>query len=139
MWTSPIPALRLLLPLSFVALLALPAPVFAANEHAAWMAVWDQDGSEFRRSLVGLLTLRDGTLTFKADNGLGGWEIQMADVKRIAVSEGYGKWSYAIELESLTGEKEYVAIMDGQLLMASPKKVVKVLEEALGEARAAAK
>ena len=139
MWTSPIAVLRLLLPLSFVALLALPAPAFAAGEHAAWMAVWDHDGSEFRRSLVGLLTLQDGKLTFRADNGLGGWEIRLEDVKRVAVSEGYGKRSYAIELESLTGEKVYVAIMDGQLLMASPKKVVKVLDEALGEVRAAAK
>lgn len=109
---------------------------FAASAEAqkapqVWQVAFDEDGSEFRRSLAGRLELSDGQLRFVADNRSVAWRIALADVRLIAASKDYGADSKAVVIESLAGERVYIAVIDRHFLFGNPKKAVQTINAAM--------
>jgi hypothetical protein len=113
------------------AVLTVGVPAEAQQRADTWRVAFDDEGNEFRKALVGTLELRDGVLHFRADNQRVAWSIALSDVKDITRSEGYAEDSKAVLIESLSGERLYVAMLDKHFLFDSPKKVLKTLGEAL--------
>ena len=117
----------------FVALLLAAAPSVAqaadGGDRAVgvWLATSDPQASAGGGSW-GRLVLQDGTLTFRSMNGLKGWAVDLTDARRIEISKTSAK---ALEIESLSGETFYVAILNGQMLMDSPRKALQVINRAM--------
>lgn len=114
-----------------MAVFGLAATASAQQKAETWRVAYDADGSEFRRSLAGVLELRDGQLRFTADNGSAAWRIALADLRLIAPSQGYGADSNAVVIESLAGERVYVAVVNKHFLFANPKKAVQTVNAAM--------
>ena len=114
-----------------LAFLGLAAPAEARQEAEIWRVAFDHEGSEFKRSLAGLLELRDGELRFVADNGSAAWRISLADVRLVAPSQDYGSDSNAVVIESLSGERVFVAVVNKHSLFANPKKAVQIVNAAM--------
>ncbi|MDP1571860.1 MAG: hypothetical protein Q8L86_17830 [Vicinamibacterales bacterium] len=108
------------------------APAEAQAKPEVWRVAFDDSGDEFRRALLGTLELADGVLRFSSDNRTVRWSIALADVKQVGPSAGYGEDARAVLIESLSGERLYVALLDKHMLYASPKKALKVMESTLG-------
>lgn len=114
-----------------MALAVVAGPLEAGQKPESWRVAFDDDGSEFRRSLAGTLELVEGRLVFTADNRQVRWSIALADVRAIAPSQGYGADSRAVMIESLAGERLYLAVLDRHFLFANPKKAVQKVNAAL--------
>jgi hypothetical protein len=117
--------------LVLAAVLAAPLPAVAQEGAEVWHVAYDDLGTEFQRALLGTLELRDGVLRFTADNRSIRWSIDLADVKQISKSETYGEESNAVVIESLAGERLYVAMLDRSFLYGSPKRALKSMDAAL--------
>ena len=77
--------IRLALTVQFLGVLAVPTLLAAAQApKGTWMAEWLRSDSNERT--MGVLTLRDGKLSFAQDVGDVGWVVELANVKRVAPS-----------------------------------------------------
>lgn len=108
------------------------APAEAQAKPEVWQVAFDHAGDEFRLALLGTLKLNDGVLRFSASNGTVRWSIALADVKQVSPSAGYGEDAQAILIESLAGDRLYVAVLDKHMFYASPKAALQVVEATLG-------
>lgn len=95
------------------------------NESGWWMAASGPQPSVSGTNW-GRLILKDGVLTFHAATTE--WKIDVTDIKRISMSEASDR---LFEVESFTGETYYVAILDANMLVDSPRKAVQVIQRAM--------
>ena len=124
--------IRIALTVQFVCVLAVPALVAAAESpRGIWLAEWVRPQSTERT--IGLLRLRDGKLSFRQQVGEVGWELQLASLKRAVVSNG----GRALTIESAAGERYVVAVMEPDLTIGSPKKVLTMIDRAMQASGAA--
>lgn len=128
MKTLTITTFRVLILLQFVAL-AVSVEAAQQPSRSLWAAEWLREGADSRA--LGFLRLRDGVLSFAVQTGPVGWELKLADVKSVSVTD-----SRSFTVESQAGEKYVMVAMEANLTPTSPKKVVKALEDALKDARA---
>lgn len=146
MKTASMWIIRAALVVQFIGVLAVPVIVSAAESpRATWMAEWMNPSrsaevsspvaSSSEGRTIGVLTLRDGKLWFREQRGQASFELDLADVKRVATANG-GK---ALSIETMAGEQYLVAIMDATLMQSSPKRVVTTLERALDALSASSK
>jgi hypothetical protein len=120
--------IRVALIVQFLAVVAVPG-LFAAKEasRASWMAEWLRPDLADRA--IGVLVLRDGTLRFMEQVGQTDWQLDLANVKRVALVN-QGK---AISIVSTTGQEYIVSIVGADLAQMSPKKAVSMLDRAIQE------
>ena len=132
MKTSSLWIIRIALMVQFIGVLAVPALVASAESpRATWMAEWVKPQSPERT--IGVLKLRDGKLSFDEQAGQG-WAIDLADLKRVVMANS-GK---ALTIEANTGEKYTVAILDSNMALGSPRRVLSTIDRALQIAGASA-
>ena len=123
MKTSSLWIIRVALTVQLIGVLAVPVALAAAESpRAMWMAEWLRSRAVERT--IGVLKLRDGSLSFTEVAGQAEWSIDIASVKRVSIKDG------AMKIESSTGETYVMVIMDANLLQESPKKVVAMIESA---------
>ncbi|MEO8682913.1 MAG: hypothetical protein ABI665_27950 [Vicinamibacterales bacterium] len=117
----------------FMAFLFAAAPSLARaagvleQTRSVWMAAVDQRATQSGHAF-GKLSLEDGVLSFRSLNGLRGWQLAIADTKRIAASKRLHK---TFEIESVSGEVFYVVILNTSLVTDSPKQALQVLGRAM--------
>lgn len=117
-------------PFALALALSVTAPIAAAAQSSTitmWAAEWVREGSEARA--LGFLRLRDGKLSFSLQDRREGWELELTDVKRVAVNDGR-----TLTIQTVAGEEYVLAAMQPNLMPTSPKKLAKALEEALKDA-----
>jgi hypothetical protein len=126
MKTASLWIIRCALTVQFAAVLAVPSLLAAAESpRGMWMAEWLRPQTVERT--IGVLTLRDGKLTFSEQVGQVGWEVELVNVKRISpVNDGR-----ALMVVTATGEEYVAAIMDPAMVRQSPKKALSIIERAL--------
>ncbi len=126
MKTASLRIIRLALAVQFIGVLAVPTLLAAAESpRGTWMAEWIRPQAVERS--MGLLTLRDGKLTFAEQVGDLGWEVELPNVRRVAQSPD----GRALLIVTVRGDEYVAAIMDPSLTRQSPKKVLQVIEKAL--------
>jgi hypothetical protein len=142
--------IRLALTVQFLGVLSVPALVDASEApRATWLAEWvnaasEPAPSEQRASLgegpaesngrtIGVLRMRDNKLTFTEQIGQANWDLDLAAVKRVQSVQG----GRALMIESLTGDRYIVRIIDANFAPGNPKRAQATLERAI-EALAAA-
>jgi hypothetical protein len=112
-------------------LASVPSLARAAGEpapsKAVWMAAVDQQATQSGHAF-GKLSLEGGLLSFRSLNGNKGWQLAIADTKRIEASKQLDK---AFEIESVSGEVFYVVILDTTLVTDSPRQALQVLSRAM--------
>lgn len=118
--------IRAVLLLQFVVGLPTIALAEVQPSRGLWAAEWQRPGSDSRA--LGFLRLRDGVLSFAVQNGPARWELKLADVKTVSVTDGR-----SFTVESKAGENYVMVAMEPNLMPTSPKKIVKALEDALKE------
>ncbi|MFM8536002.1 MAG: hypothetical protein ACKOEC_20885 [Acidimicrobiia bacterium] len=118
--------IRLALTVQFLGVLAVPTMLAAAQApKGTWMAEWLRPNTNERT--MGVLILRDGKVSFAQDVGDVGWEVELADVKRVTPS----KDGRAVLIQTASGEEYVTAVMDPSMTRIQPKRVVSVIEQAL--------
>lgn len=118
--------IRLLaLSMLFVALVLTSGVHADEAPRGTWMAEWLRPNVEGRT--MGVLTLRDGILTFAEQGGDGGWRVEVSTVKKVA-SANDGR---ALLVQQTNGTEYVVAIMKFDLMPVSPKKVMAVIQTAV--------
>lgn len=118
--------IRLALTVQFLGVLAVPTLLAAAQApKGTWMAEWLRSDSNERT--MGVLTLRDGKLSFAQDVGDVGWVVELANVKRVAPSAD----GRALVIQTIGGEEYVAAVMDPSMARIQPNKVINVIEQAL--------
>lgn len=124
--TASLLIIRLALTVQFLGVLAVPALLAQAESpRGTWMAEWLRPQTAERT--MGVLTLRDGKLSFSEQVGQVGWEVDLANVKRVAPAND----GRALSVQTVSGEEYVSVIMDASMTRTSPKKVLTVLERAL--------
>jgi len=120
-----------LIKVAVVALLTVPGVAQAQGASSGlWMATSSNQAS-LAGNDFGRLSLANGMLSFETTKF--GWRLALADVKRIVPSKLV---SNALEVESVTGQVYFVAILDGQLTMTSPGKAAQMIQRAVKTAPA---
>jgi len=122
----------------FVFLLATQSVAYAEGQPPAarglWTVDWLRPDGGQERSL-GFLRLSDGTLSFSLsrppsggtpESRPTGWELRLADVKTISVRD-----NRQLVVETLAGESYAVVTLTANMMPESPKRVKKILDEAL--------
>lgn len=136
MKTTTLWIIRLALTVQFIGVLAVPSLLAAADSpRAMWMAEWlnaESEGlspvaREREGRTIGVLRVRDGKLSFVEQIGQVSWELDLASVTRLAVING----GRSLVIASVTGEEFVVSIMEANLMPASPKKAVSLIERAV--------
>lgn len=126
--------IRVALTVQLVGVLAVPAALAAAESpRAMWMAEWINAtaerlvGHSAQRDgrTIGVLKLRESTLSFAEMSGHAEWSIDVASVKRVSNN------GRTMTIESSTGETYVMSIMDSNLTQGSPKKVVDRIDRAM--------
>jgi hypothetical protein len=126
MKTSSLWIIRVALAVQFLSVLAVPTLLLAAEPvRGMWMAEWLRPDAEERA--IGVLRLRDGKLTFSEQLGKAEWEVDLAKIKRVALSPD----GHALMVVTTAGDEYVTAIMDPSLLRQSPKKALSAIERAL--------
>ena len=107
--------------------LGVPAAV-AANDapRATWIAEWIRAEVSQART-IGVVTLRDGKLSFRESSGPAEWSFDVTTIKSVD-STNNGK---ALSIELMSGETYVVLVMNPDLTNASPKKLAAALERAV--------
>lgn len=126
MKTTSLWIIRLALAVQFVCVLAVPSLV-AANEspRGLWMAEWLRPQATERT--IGILRVQDGKLSFVEQIGQVDWELDLANVKRIApINNGR-----SLFVASVGGDEYILSIMDPNMTTASPKKALAIIERAI--------
>ena len=133
MKTSSVWIIRIALMVQFIGVLAVPALVASAESpRATWLAEWvSPQARESNGRTIGILKLRDARLSFDEQAGQG-WAIDLPELKRVTIS------GRALIIESNSGEKFTVAILDSNMTMGSPKRVLSTIDRALQIAGASA-
>jgi hypothetical protein len=142
MKTTSLWIIRIALTVQFLGVLAVPT-LLAASEspRAMWIAEWVNPNqglalSEGRTSrsevraesngrTIGVLRIRDGKLSFVEQLGQIDWELELANVKKVATT------SRSLLIVSLTGEQYVLSIMEANMMQTSPKKAASLIERAL--------
>lgn len=125
--------IRLALTVQFLGVLAVPSLLAAAESpRGTWMAEWLNPNqgpvlSESKGRSMGVLTLRDGKLSFSEQVGEVGWEVELSNVRKVAAAND----GRALSIQTVGGAEYIAVIMDPSLTRMSPKKVLSVLERAL--------
>jgi len=119
------------LKLVLAGVLAIGAPQLAfAQARPIWMAT-----SAAQASLAGTghgrLAVINGELAY--DSNVFSWRIALSEIKRISASKLV---SNALEVESFGGQRYFVGILDSHLIMTSPGKAVRTLQQAVRNAPA---
>src|SRR5690348_16290116 len=130
MKTSSLWISRIALMVQFIGVLAVPALVASAESpRATWMAEWVKPQSSERT--IGVLKLRDGKLSFDEQTGQG-WAIELADLKRVVISNPSTslRASGVLEIETNTGEKYMIAILERNMTFGSPRRVLATIDRA---------
>ena len=96
-----------------------------------WMAA-SATGSALWGRDFGRLVVEDGVLAF--DSAAFDWRLPLSEIKRIGASKRADK---AIEIESVSGQVYFVAILNGQLVASSPAKAIQAIQRAVKTAPAA--
>ena len=113
---------------------SVPSPCVSVCRMDASSGLWMATSSN-QASLAGndfgRLAMANGMLSFEATKFE--WRLALADVKRIAPSKLV---SNTLEVESVTGQVYFVAILDGQLTMTSPGKAAQLIQRAVKTAPA---
>jgi hypothetical protein len=118
--------IRLALAVQFFAVLSVPTLIASAESpRAMWLVEWIRPSLAERT--IGVLTMRDGKLTFSEQVGQAGWELDLANVKRVAAVNG----GRALAITSHSGEEFVTLIMDPSLMPQSPKRAMSTIERAL--------
>ena len=144
MKTSTLWIIRIALTVQFMGVLAVPALVASAEApRATWMAEWLQaspaensaSAPERDGRTIGVLKLRDGKLSFDEQVGQAGWTIELASLKRVVIADDDASTSLragrGLVIESNTGEVFVVAILEPNMTVGSPKKVLATIDRAL--------
>ena len=95
-----------------------------------WMATSATESTLWGRDF-GRLSIADGVLTF--DSTTFDWRLPLSEIKRVGESKRSEK---AIEIESVSGQVYFVAILNGQLVPGSPAKALQAIQRALKTAPA---
>lgn len=95
-----------------------------------WMATSATESTLWGRDF-GRLSIADGVLTF--DSTTFDWRLPLSEIKRVGESKRTEK---AIEIESISGQVYFVAILNGQLVPGSPVKALQAIQRALKAAPA---
>lgn len=126
MKTTSLLIIRLALTVQFLGVLAVPSLLAQAESpRGTWMAEWIRP--QIAERTMGVLTLRDGKLSFSEQVGQVGWEVELASVKRVAQAND----GRALSVQTVGGEEYVTVIMDASMTRTSPKKVLTILERAL--------
>lgn len=127
MKTKSLWIIRVALAVQFVCVLAVPVAVASSEApRALWMAEWIRAELNSART-IGVLTLRDGKLSFKESAGQAEWTVDVTSIARVEPANG-GK---ALAIVMDTDERYVVAVMEPNLEIASPKKLAAALERAI--------
>jgi len=126
MKTASLWVIRVALTVQFIGVLSVPA-LLAATEspRAMWMAEWFRPQHTSERT-IGILKLRDGKLMFNETSGQAEWAIDLSSIKRVANANGR-----ALSVETFDGGSYLLAIMDPNLTIGSPKKVLVMVDQAM--------
>jgi hypothetical protein len=144
MKTSSLWVIRIALTVQFVAVLAVPSLVASAESpRGMWIAEWlgpqAAPLSAIARSAglertIGILKLRDGKLSFVEQIAQTDWALDLVDVRRVSIVNGTPstllRAGRSIVIDTVTGEEFVIAILDADLVQASPKKALAVIERA---------
>jgi hypothetical protein len=115
----------------------VPAMAGAQPQPAAsWPVAWDAYHNAFKRAVIGELAIQDGQLVFKSANGLGGWRIDLASVRKVEATLVYARQSKAVVIESVSGVQRHVALLD-DFQFGPPETIVRPIRQAVQERRAA--
>jgi len=126
MKTSSLWIIRIALTVQFIGVLAVPALVASAESpRATWMAEWVKPQSPERT--IGVLKLRDGRLSFDEQVGQASWALELSALKRVVISNG----GRALTIESSAGDRFTVAILEPNMTLGSPKRVLATIDRAL--------
>jgi hypothetical protein len=117
--------IRLALTVQFVSVLAVPT-LLAASEapQAMWMAEWVRPQSG---RTIGILTLRSGRLAFTEQVGQVDWDVDLANVRRVATAND----GRALVILSNNGDEYVAVIMEANMTPQSPKRAVSTIERAM--------
>lgn len=118
----------LTLALVLLAAAAATAQAQSRDTRASWMAASSNE-AVLSGNTWGRLTLIDGALTFQSPNY--SWRIALPEITRIQASKEAAR---AFVVETVTGQRFYVAILDGTMTVASPGKTIQMLQRAVREA-----
>lgn len=114
-----------------VALLSVPGVAQAQDaSRGIWMATSSNQAS-LAGNDFGRLAVANGVLSFESAKYE--WRLALTDVKRVSSSK---QLANALEVESVTGQVFYVAILDGQLVTMSPGKAALAIQRAVKTAPA---
>ena len=130
--------IRSALTVQLLGVLSVPAAVAASESpRGTWIAEWlrprKTDGlspvaREREGRTFGILTLRDGKLSFVEQTGDARWQVDLASVTRVSAV------NRALIVESLGGAY-VVATMESDVAPASPNTVVEVIDRAMQAGR----
>ncbi len=125
-----------LIKMTFAGILAIAASPSLAHAQSAdanrgiWMAT-SADETVLSGRGFGRLSMADGVLAYQSTTFE--WRLPLSEIKRIGASK---QVSHALEVESVTGQVYFVAILNGQLTMTSPGKAVQAIQRAVRSAPA---
>lgn len=131
MKTTSLWIIRVALTVQFLGVLAVPSLIASQESpRAMWMADWSRPQVAGRT--IGVLRVRDGKLSFVEQLGQVDWELDLANVARIAiVNDGH-----SLLIETMSGQEYVLSIMEANLMQASPKKAASLIERAIQSAAA---
>jgi hypothetical protein len=138
MKTTSLWIIRAALTVQFLCVLAVPVLVAQDNApslpRAIWIAEWVRPAVAERT--IGVLKLQQNRLLFDEQAGHASWTIDLASVKRIVNAHGR-----SVTIETIGGQTYVLAIMERDLTIGSPKRVVDIIERAMlaGASRQAAR
>src|SRR5690349_24663455 len=123
MRTASLWIIRVALAVQFIGVLLVPA-LMASNDapRGTWLAEWIRPHSGERT--IGVLTLRDGRLTFAEQVGQVDWQLDVAAVKRVTTVNG----GRALLVVSTRGDEYLATIMQPDLTPQSPKKALELID-----------
>lgn len=119
---------NLTLALVLMAAASATAQAQTRSTRASWMAASSNE-AVLTGNTWGRLTLTDDILTFQSSNY--SWRIALPEITRIQSSREAAR---AFVVETVTGQRYYVGILDGTMTMASPGKTIQMLRRAVREA-----
>jgi hypothetical protein len=131
--TSFIRSLLTVMVLAILTVATTPSPSPAQTAPAPrdlWMATSATESTLWGRDF-GRLSIADGVLTF--DSTSFDWRLPLSEIKRVGESKRAEK---ALEIESISGQVYFVAILNGQLVPGSPVKALQAIQRALKTASA---
>jgi hypothetical protein len=132
MKTSTLWIIRVALTVQFLGVLSVPALLASTDApRAIWLAEWLNAGAasstgEPSGRTIGVLRLRDGQLVFSEQVGQVEWTVDLSAVKRVSSVSGR-----ALSIETMGGETYLLAVLESNLMTASPRRAVSLLERAV--------